>query len=91
MSKVSPSAILHSTDISRFRFDVATSTPGSNDPIGMSGGVSELLVSSGTFQVSHFDFLHLANIYRNGFDSSMSTLMPNESVWMVWMLDGWPG
>ena len=56
MSKVSPSTVLRSTDMSRFRFDAATLTLGSNDPIGTYGGVSTQLGGVGMSQVSDFIF-----------------------------------
>ena len=55
-SKVSPSSVLHSTDISRFHFDAATVTDGSVDPTAMFRSVSEWLRESGMSQVSDLVF-----------------------------------
>ncbi|KIM50027.1 hypothetical protein SCLCIDRAFT_34755 [Scleroderma citrinum Foug A] len=51
VSKVGVLDFFRLTNISRFEFDAAALTPGSNDPIGMSGGVSKLLRSVGTYPV----------------------------------------
>ena len=71
MSKVGVLNFFRLTNISRFEFDAAALTPGSNDPIGMSGGVSKLLRSVGTYPVSVFVFLCWIDLYR--FDLQFST------------------
>ena len=48
-SKVSVSAVLRSTNVSRYDFDAAASTPGSNDPIGTFQNVPMWLCCAGTF------------------------------------------
>ena len=88
-SKVSPSADSRSTDVCRFRFDAATSTLGSNDPIGMSRKVSAWLRSAGTHLVSHFDFCGLADICRYGFNVAALTVESNDSISTVWRDSGW--
>ena len=72
MSKVSPSTILHSTDVSRCDLHMAVSTPGSNDSISMLWWVSRWLHDSGMSQVSGFDFLCIVDLYRFEFQSSAS-------------------
>ena len=88
-SKVSPSADSRSTDVCRFRFDAATSTLGSNDPIGTSRKVSAWLRSMGMHPVSHFDFCGLADICRYSFNAAALTVESNDSISTVWRDSGW--
>ena len=46
---------------------------------------------SGAYLVSHFDFLHLVNISRFNFESSVSMALSNGSIWTLYDSDGWPG
>ena len=96
MSKVSPSADSRSTDVCRFRFDAATSTLGSNDPIGTYRGVSAWLGSLGTSQVSHLVFLHCfvtdpldLGLYRCDLDAATLMAGSMDSVSMFWKVSGW--
>ncbi|KIM65562.1 hypothetical protein SCLCIDRAFT_22724 [Scleroderma citrinum Foug A] len=52
--------------------------------------VSGWLRCAGAFQVSHFDFLGLADIYRCDFDSSAPTAPCDKSVQTFCRMDGWP-
>ena len=61
-------------DLYRSDFDLITSTPGSNDPIGMFQWVSTWLCNSCVSQVSFFNFCHLTDFSRYEFDSSVSLL-----------------
>ena len=72
MFKVSVSVFTRSTDVSRYGFDMAASTFGSNDPKGTSRKVSAWLCGAGMHPVSHFNFCGLADICRYGFDVAMS-------------------
>ena len=58
-SKVSPSGISRSTDVSRFHFDAAAATDGSVDPTAMFQSVSEWLCELGVYPVSCFVFLRI--------------------------------
>ena len=78
-------------DLYRSNLYFSTSTPGSNDPIGMFRVISGWLHCAGMFLVNRFVFLHLADFYSSELEPSVLTLMPNESVWMVCVSDGWPG
>ena len=73
-SKVSPSAFSRSTDISRYHFDVATLTPGSNDHGEMFGDVWRWLRKSGTYAVSDFVFSHW--IDADALDLKSSVFVP---------------
>ena len=78
-SKVSPSGVLRSTDVSRFRFDAAASTLGSNDPIGTSRGVwgiSEWLHRGGAYLVSCLNLQRLVNVFRSDLHAATSTPGP---------------
>ena len=85
--------VIHMLDLDIYRhdLDVAASTHGSNDPIQTFRVIPWWLHDSRASQVSHFDFFRLADVSRFEFDSSMSTSMPNVSVRMVWVSDGWLG
>ena len=72
-SKISVSTILHSTNFSRYDFDAAPSTSGSNDPIATLWSISEWLRHIGTYPVSRFILLHWIDLYRFDFQSSAST------------------
>ena len=96
MSKVSPSADSHSTDVCRFRFDAATSTLGSNDPIGTYRGVSARLGSLGMSQVSRLVFLRCfvtdplnLGLYRCDLDVATLTAGSMDSVSTFWKVSGW--
>ena len=78
-SKVSPSAILHPTDVSRFCFDVATLMDESNDSILMLWRVSTWLRCAGMFQVSDFVFFHSINVSRYNLDPATSVSPSNKS------------
>ena len=76
-------------ELYRSNLHAAVSTPGPMDSMLTFQSVSTWLHDSSASQVSHLDFWHLADLYRFGFDSSMSMLTLNSSIWMVWMLDEW--
>ena len=63
----------------------------SNDSIGPFWIILGWLRYTGTFQVSHFDFLCLADFYSFDLESFSLTAMPNVSIWMICMVDGWHG
>ena len=77
---MSPSADSRSINVYRFRFDAAASTPGSNDPIGTSGGVSELLRGVGAYPVSHFVFSSLIVVETLDLELSRFDLHPAASM-----------
>ena len=96
-STVSCFALLHLADthalnleLYRLDLDSTTLALGSNDPIRTFGVSLGWLRCMSAFQVSHFDFLQLADVYRCNFDSSMSTSTLNGSVRMVWTSEEWP-
>ena len=89
--KVSVSVFRRSTDISRYGFDTATLTAGSNDLQATFWVVWEWLHAAHTFKVSCFGFMALADFSRYGFESSVSTAPSNGSVRMLYKSDGWPG
>ena len=78
-------------DLYRSDLYFSTSTPGSNDPIGMFRVILGWLHCAGAFLVNRFVFLRLADFYGFKLEPSTSMSMPNKSVWMVCMSDGWPG
>ena len=77
-------------DLYRSDLDGNMSTPGSNDPMHTFHIISAWLRCAGAFLVSRFDFWHLADSCRYGFDSSASTSMPNVSIWTICRSDRWP-
>ena len=94
MSKVSVSADSHLIDVCRYRFDVATLTVGSNDPIQMFGVVCGWLRGVDALQVSLSVFSHCfviqmldLHLYRSDLDSNSSTAGSNDlqaTFWVVW-------
>ena len=95
-SKVSPSGVSHSTDVSRFCFDVAASTDESNDSISTLWRVSGWLRSTGTSQVSHFAVLHLfivdmldLDVYRCDLDATTLTVGSNYPTAMFQNVSAW--
>ena len=77
-------------ELSRLNLDVAMSTDESNDSIRTFGVIYGWLCGAHAFKVSHFDFLHLADVFSFDFDSSTSPSMPDVSEWMVYVVGGWP-
>ena len=80
MYKVSPSTVSHSTDISRFHFDVAAATDESNDSVSTFWMVTRWLHESDALQVSLSVFLRRfviqmldLELYRSDFDSAAVT------------------
>ena len=78
-------------DIYRFDLDAATSMAGLMGPIATFRGISAWFRRTGTHPVSRFDFMRLADFSRYGFDSSVLTAEPDESVRMFCGTDGWHG
>ena len=77
-------------ELSRLDLDAATSTLGSNDPVGSFRIVSAWPHRSGVFLVGQFNFWCLANIYSFDFKSSTSMLTPNGTIRTLCGTDGWP-
>ena len=65
------------------------SSPPSQSPLVWWFVLGSPWVASLVYLVSCFDFMHLADFSRYGFDSSASMVRPNESVRMICMADGW--
>ena len=96
MSKVSLLDLIRLTDVCRFRFDAATSTLGSNDPIGTYGEVSAWLGSLSTSQVSRLVFLRCfvtdpldLGLYRCDLDAATLMAGSMDSVSTFWKVSGW--
>ena len=77
-------------ELSGYDLDPIALTAGSNDSILTLSSVSMWLCSAHAFEVSRFDFLHLADVYSFEFDASASPSMFNVSVRVVCGSDGWP-
>ena len=86
MSKVSASIHLHSIDICRSKFDMATLTAGSIDPMETFGDIWRWLRGAHGSVVSHLVFLHRfvvdilnLDLYRCNLNPTTSPLPSNES------------
>ena len=84
--------VIHTLNLEHYRYDLYSIalTAGSNDSILTLLSVSVWLCSAHVFEVSHFDFLRLADVYSFKFDASGSPSMFNVSVRVVCGSDGWP-
>ena len=77
-------------ELSRYDLDPIASTAGSNNSVSTLSSVSVWLCGTHAFEVSRFDFLHLADVYSFEFDVSASPSTFNVSVRVVCRSDGWP-